>query len=134
MRSVDLLNKVVRKATNQISDKLGWPFAWSVWVAARYLIALRYTTGNNELQTTDTLALFVGFLDRMGRIWQISATYARLLRQTISELSQGTIPEQASVLELMADMRASISFHPGLVGRIPATSPRNSWIGALPHA
>lgn len=107
MRSVDLLNRVVRKATNQISDKLGWPFAWSVWIAARCLVAFRFTAGSSEPQTTDTLALFVGFLDRMGRFWQISSTYARLLRQAISELSQGTIPEQASVLGLMADMRAA---------------------------
>ncbi|KAH6871486.1 hypothetical protein B0T10DRAFT_500499, partial [Thelonectria olida] len=105
-RSVEAMAQIVAKATGHVSDKLGWPFAWSIWVAARYLIIQRYKAVQDKQQTSATLLLFSGFLVKMGRFWQISLTYARLLHQAISDLEAGI---EGSVLQLMTDLRVPTS-------------------------
>ncbi|KAH7249623.1 hypothetical protein MRS44_007083 [Fusarium solani] len=109
LRSLEVLSRITTTATDHVSDKLGWPFAWSIWIAARFLIARRCITGENESTSVARLSLFSGLLSSIGRFWQISATYARLLRQAISELDTGAVPGQGTILQLMADLRVTTS-------------------------
>ncbi|KAM5353549.1 hypothetical protein ACJ41O_000199 [Fusarium nematophilum] len=109
LRSSEVLVQIVTKAAGQVGDKLGWPFAWSIWVAARFLVARRCVTGENEPATVASLSLFSRFLGSIGRFWQISSTYAQLLRQAISELDTGAVPGQRTILQLMADLRVATS-------------------------
>lgn len=109
LHSVRDLSQIVTKVAGQTVDKLGWPFAWSVWVAARFLVARRYFTGEIEPELMANVSLFTTFLSTMGRFWQISASYARMLRRATSDLDTGTESGSDSILQLMADLRIPTS-------------------------
>ncbi|KAF5637401.1 positive regulator of purine utilization [Fusarium sp. NRRL 25303] len=109
LNSVQALAQIITKVADQTVDKLGWPFAWSVWVAARFLTAQRYFTGETDTETIAKVSLFTTFLSTMGRFWQISASYARMLRRATSDLDAGTEPGQGTILQLMADLRVPTS-------------------------
>lgn len=109
LRSIESLAQLITKSAAQVSDKLGWPFAWSVWVAARYVTIHRYTTGKFEPQMRTWFFLFLNLLDKMGAIWQISRKYTRLLNQAISELDKGIPTGQCGIIQPMTDLRFSTS-------------------------
>ncbi|RGP75987.1 positive regulator of purine utilization [Fusarium sporotrichioides] len=104
-----ILAEIVTKAGMQIVDKLGWPFAWSVWVAARFLISWRYNSGRDESDISERVSIFCDLLDRMSRYSQISSMYSRLLRQSLSEIETGGIVGQNTVLYLVSDWRVPTS-------------------------
>ncbi|KAM0245800.1 hypothetical protein ACHAP5_005119 [Fusarium lateritium] len=103
LRSSQAIAEIVTEAAVQVVDKLGWPFAWCVWVAARLLISWRYTTGQNEPETSLKISIFSDFLGQMSRFSQISSTYARLLRQALSEAETGDDGGQSTILPLVSD-------------------------------
>ncbi|KAL6912442.1 hypothetical protein FSST1_010202 [Fusarium sambucinum] len=114
LSSSRIVAEIMAKAGLQAVDKLGWPFSWSVWVAARFLISRRYNTGHDEPEIRDRISVFSQFLDRMSRFSQISSTYARLLHQSLAEIETGSIEggttmRQSTVLHLVADWRVPTS-------------------------
>ena len=90
-----------------VVDKLGWPFAWSVWVAARFFISRRYTMGESDPETSTIVSVFSDFLGRMSRFSQISSTYARLLGQALSEVETCDAGGQSTILHLISDWRVA---------------------------
>ncbi|XEV04846.1 hypothetical protein FSHL1_010133 [Fusarium sambucinum] len=114
LSSSRIVAEIIAKAGLQAVDKLGWPFSWSAWVAARFLISQRYNTGHDEPEIRDRISVFSQFLDRMSRFSQISSTYARLLHQSLSEIETGGIEggattRQNTVLHLVTDWRVPTS-------------------------
>ncbi|QPC69206.1 hypothetical protein HYE67_011437 [Fusarium culmorum] len=89
LRSSRALADIVTYAAVHVVDKLGWPVAWSVWVAARFLISRRYTLDTSDTETSTKITVFSDFLGRMSRFSQISSTYARLLSQALFEVESG---------------------------------------------
>ncbi|KAJ4113860.1 hypothetical protein NW768_011390 [Fusarium equiseti] len=109
LRSSKALAEIVTRAATHVVDNLGWPFAWSVWVAARFLISRRYTMGSSDPETSANISAFSDFLGRMSRFSQISSTYARLLGQALSEIETCDTSGQNNILHLISDWRVTTS-------------------------
>lgn len=91
-----------------IGDRLGWPFAWSIWVTARYLLVAELNGAEAPQDRFDVL-LFT--LKQMSQYWQISGKYWRLLNQAVGDRSSGGRSANGGkrVLDLLADLRVSTS-------------------------
>lgn len=99
---------------DKLADRLGWPFAWSVWVAARYSLVAELHRA--EAAGPGYFDALLGSLDRTSRYWQIAGKYRRLLKQAAEELrSGGSSPEgrgqghRLGVLGLLTDLRVPTS-------------------------
>jgi hypothetical protein len=97
--------------TDQTTDKLGWPAAWSAWVAARYLLV--EASYGAELKT-DLYHILSQFVESMSSHWQIVAKYRRLLQRTVSELASSDqtaahVQQGTTVLLAMRDFRIPAS-------------------------
>lgn len=90
-------------------DKLGPPFAFSLWVSARLLLvhgsAIAHTLSPD-------IYLFVDTLAQMGRYWKIAERYSTILKRVLDEYGEyeqtgGTEGERAtpSTVKILADMR-----------------------------
>lgn len=88
--SVESLLDLVSALNNDIYDKLGWPFAWSVWIAMRYILVRNCRERLHEMETFYTL---LRCLECLGKYWQIGAKYWRLLKQTAGEFEAQQAPE-----------------------------------------
>ena len=66
-------------------NKLGPPFAFSIWVAARVLLVHAATIAH---EIDPKLKLFVDTLREMGAYWNVANTYASLLQRVQDELSE----------------------------------------------
>ncbi|KAG7285776.1 hypothetical protein NEMBOFW57_008070 [Staphylotrichum longicolle] len=95
-------------ATDDIGDRLGWPFAWSLWVAARYLLVAELNGAETSRHHFDAL---LGSLKQMSQYWQISGKYWRLLNQAVGDLhnARRDANDRNGVLGLLADLRVSTS-------------------------
>lgn len=109
LQSVDELSQLITRMASHIPEKLGWPFAWAVWLGARFLIIQRCAQQYSEPRTSSTLTLFVNFVGKMGQYWKISRVYCWLLKQAIEELDFGNSQRPTSVISLLADPRVSTS-------------------------
>lgn len=104
MRSVFILSDMASSVDGVMDDQLGWPFTWSVWTAARYLLATASQEGSMLPRQFESLTLS---LQRMGRFWQISKKYWKLLRRAEVALSTQRSTDEAdpsSILSLVADL------------------------------
>ncbi|KAJ5475370.1 hypothetical protein N7539_008436 [Penicillium diatomitis] len=109
LRSICLLSEIVSGDTEKDFDKLGWPFAWSVWVGARYLLALEAREMNPH---SSKLATLLDALQSLSRYWQISGKYFRLLKQGIKEVHTGdctNTPNKQGILPSLVDFRIATS-------------------------
>lgn len=109
LHSINVLSRLVSEVAISFTENLGWPFAWATFIAARFLIAQTYKTGQTEPRTATTLATFSSFLLKMGQYWQISLRYSQLIRQAISDLDPNIPRRPSSIASLMADLRVSTS-------------------------
>ncbi|KAI6763187.1 hypothetical protein HG531_013084 [Fusarium graminearum] len=107
LRSSRALADIVTYAAVHVVDKLGWPVAWSVWVAARFLISRRYTLDTSDTGASTKITVFSDFLGRMSRFSQISSTYVRLLSQALSEVESGDDGGQSTIIHLISDWRVT---------------------------
>ncbi|KAM0269442.1 hypothetical protein ACHAQH_009731 [Verticillium albo-atrum] len=105
LRSVECLVGTVSTYTQSYADKLGWPFAWCVWTAARFLLAACHA---GESVALDHVAKLLHSLDLLGRYWQISGHYARVLRLAQSELESLAV---AAGTQPSGFLRAVVSWH-----------------------
>ncbi|KAI1633327.1 fungal-specific transcription factor [Biscogniauxia mediterranea] len=123
---------------NGMLNKLGPPFAFTLWVAARLLLVHGSTV---EHKLAPQIAFLVDTLREMGRYWPVAARYCQLLQRVLDEHSDseravGQTGERVtpSSVKILADMRRTafdldflISRQPrhlaGAPSRIPSVTP-----------
>jgi hypothetical protein len=90
--------------------KLGPPFAFSLWVAARVLLVHGSTIDH---QVNPSINLLVSTLREMGRYWEVGSRYGNLLSRVLHEYqdsqqapagANGERPTPSTV-KILADMR-----------------------------
>jgi hypothetical protein len=108
LEAIKCLVGIVRSNTVTIGDQLGWPFAWSLWTASRYLTTCEYY--NTPYASEDLITLTNG-VRVMGKQWQIASKYWILLDRAMKDLKQTRNSEQPSskVLRNMVDLSISTS-------------------------
>lgn len=104
--SVSAIVQLCNQAVGSMGDQLGWPFAWSIWVAARYLLVSAARQSSSLQAGFYTL---VKALNRMGRYWQISKKYWRLLCRAEESLRQGGDAPSSRLLAAVMDLSVSTS-------------------------
>ncbi|KAL9074160.1 MAG: hypothetical protein Q9157_004489 [Trypethelium eluteriae] len=110
--------------SNALLPKLGPPFAFSVWVAARLLLVHGSTI---EHQVNSSIHLFVDTLRDMGGFWHVAERYAALLQRVLEEYreSESGPPgangerETPSTVRILADMRRCAYDLDWLISRQP---------------
>ncbi|GAP85745.1 putative fungal specific transcription factor [Rosellinia necatrix] len=123
---------------NGMLTKLGPPFAFTLWVAARLLLVHGSTV---EHKLAPQIAFLVDTLREMGRYWPVAARYCKLLQRVLDEHSDseravGQTGERItpSSVKILADMRRTafdldflISRQPrhlaGVPSRLPSVTP-----------
>jgi hypothetical protein len=121
---------------NGMLPKLGPPFAFTLWVAARLLLVHGSTI---EHKLSPQIQLFVDTLREMGRYWAVAERYTTILQRVLdehrdSEQSVGANGERVtpSSVKILADMRRCaydldflISRQPRHIGisRMPSVTP-----------
>ncbi|TVY45600.1 Depudecin biosynthesis cluster-specific transcription activator [Lachnellula occidentalis] len=122
---------------NGMLPKLGPPFAFTLWVAARLLLVHGSTI---EHKLSPQIQFFVDSLREMGRYWLVAERYTLILQRVLdehrdSERSAGANGERVtpSSVKILADMRRcayDLDFlmsrqpkHVGMVPRMPSVTP-----------
>ncbi|KAF2770237.1 hypothetical protein EJ03DRAFT_270728 [Teratosphaeria nubilosa] len=116
------LNTYVRN--NHMLDKLGPPFAFSLWVAARLLLVHGSTI---DRQVNSAVNQLVETLRELGYYWKVAERYATLLSRVLEEYSEserGPAPangvrETPSTVRILADMRRNAFDLDFLISRQP---------------
>ncbi|KAL2010058.1 hypothetical protein VTN00DRAFT_5865 [Thermoascus crustaceus] len=90
-------------------DKLGPPFAFTLWVSARLLLVHGSTIAHT---VSPDILFFVDTLTRMGKYWKVAERYSTILRRVLDEYkeyeqSAGINGERMtpSSVKILADMR-----------------------------
>ena len=91
-------------------NKLGPPFAFSLWVAARVLLVHGSTIDH---QVNPTIVQLVEALREMGFYWKVAERYATLLQRVLDEYQESErapvgatgMRETPSTVRILADMR-----------------------------
>ena len=90
-------------------DKLGPPFAFTLWVSARLLLVHGSTIAHT---VSPDFLFFVNTLAQMGKIWKVAERYSTILRRVLDEYGEyeqsiGTMGERVtpSTVKILADMR-----------------------------
>ena len=122
---------------NGMLPKLGPPFAFTLWVAARLLLVHGSTI---EHKLSPQIQFFVDTLREMGQYWLVAERYTAILQRVLdehrdSERSAGANGERVtpSSVKILADMRRcayDLDFlisrqpkHVGMVSRMPSVTP-----------
>lgn len=117
--------------------KLGPPFAFTLWVAARLLLVHGSTI---EHKLSPQIQFLVDTLQEMGRYWLVAERYTTILQRVLdehrdSERSAETSGERVtpSSVKILADMRRTaydLDFlisrqpkHIGMISRMPSITP-----------
>ncbi|EOA91374.1 uncharacterized protein SETTUDRAFT_113089 [Exserohilum turcica Et28A] len=112
---------------NGLLSKLGPPFAFSLWVAARVLLVHGSTIDHRVDQSIN---LLVSTLREMGQYWEVGTRYASLLSRVLSEYQEsqqaptGANGERVtpSTVKILADMRRCAYDLDFLISRQPKLS------------
>ncbi|CZR53037.1 related to Zn(II)2Cys6 transcriptional activator [Phialocephala subalpina] len=122
---------------NGMLPKLGPPFAFTLWVAARLLLVHGSTI---EHKLSPQIQFFVDTLREMGRYWLVAERYTAILQRVLdehrdSEKSASANGERVTPnsVKILADMRRcayDLDFlisrqpkHVGMVSRLPSVTP-----------
>ncbi|KAJ5902292.1 hypothetical protein N7495_002820 [Penicillium taxi] len=110
-----------------ILDKLGPPFAFTLWVSARLLLVHGSTIAHT---VSPDILFFVDTLSRMGQHWKVAERYSDILQRVLDEYGeyqqsaatdgQRTTP---STVKILADMRRCAFDLDFLISRQPRESP-----------
>ena len=104
---------------NGLLKKLGPPFAFTLWVAARLLLVHGSTV---ERKLSPQISFFVETLREMGRYWPVAARYCELLSRVLDEhrdserQGDGATP---SSVKILSDMRRTAFDLDFLISRQP---------------
>ncbi|KAF2476045.1 uncharacterized protein BDR25DRAFT_278813 [Lindgomyces ingoldianus] len=111
---------------NNLLTKLGPPFAFSLWVAARVLLVHGSTIDHRVDQSIN---LLVSTLREIGQYWEVGTRYANLLSRVLHEYQEsqrapaGVNGERVtpSTVKILADMRRCAFDLDFLISRQPKT-------------
>lgn len=93
-----MIFELTRYAMDQkMVDKLGPPFAFTLWVAARVLLV----QGLHDGSIDPNIRYLIKILSEMGRNWGIARKYGELLEHVYSEY----LHHAGYSIHIMADMR-----------------------------
>ncbi|EON67084.1 hypothetical protein W97_06337 [Coniosporium apollinis CBS 100218] len=105
---------------NGMLTKLGPPFAFSLWVAARVLLVHGSTIDHH---VNPTINILVDTLREMGVYWQVAERYAFLLQRVLDEYSESQASNgdrvTPSTVKILADMRRCAFDLDFLISRLP---------------
>lgn len=135
--AVDNILSVTRFVVeNNILDKLGPPFAFTLWVSARLLLVHGSTIAHT---VSPDIIFFVDTLARMGQHWKVAERYSNILQRVLDEYgeyqqSAATDGERStpSTVKILADMRRCAFDLDFLISRQPRESPASTNNGANP--
>lgn len=124
MESITALCACIRE--NGLLTKLGPPFAFSLWVAARVLLVHGSTIDHRVDQSIN---LLVNTLQELGHYWEVGTRYASLLSRVLHEYQEsqrtpaGVNGERVtpSTVKILADMRRCAFDLDFLISRQPKT-------------
>ncbi|KAL1855557.1 hypothetical protein Plec18170_004278 [Paecilomyces lecythidis] len=112
---------------NNMLDKLGPPFAFSLWVSARLLLVHGSTIAHT---VSPDIVFFVDTLSRMGKYWKVAERYSTILQRVLDEYGEyqrsaetDTDRSTPSSVKILADMRRCAFDLDFLISRQPRTSP-----------
>ncbi|KXX74635.1 hypothetical protein MMYC01_208519 [Madurella mycetomatis] len=108
---------------NGLLVKLGPPFAFTLWVAARVLLVHGSTV---ERKLSPQISSFVDTLREMGRYWPVAARYCSLLSRVLDEHRDSERQgggETPSSVKILADMRRTAFDLDFLISRAPRHVP-----------
>jgi hypothetical protein len=126
--AVDNILSVTRSVVeNNMLDKLGPPFAFTLWVSARLLLVHGSTIAHT---VSPDILFFVDTLAHMGGHWKVAERYSNILQRVLDEYgeyqqSAATDNERStpSTVKILADMRRCAFDLDFLISRQPRESP-----------
>ncbi|KAL2857840.1 putative C6 transcription factor [Aspergillus pseudoustus] len=129
--AVDNILSVTRfVVNNQILDKLGPPFAFTLWVSARLLLVHGSTIAHT---VSPDITFIVDTLSRMGKYWKVAERYSSILQRVLDEYGEyqqsGAVDGDRSTpssVKILADMRRCAFDLDFLISRQPRSSPSSS--------
>lgn len=108
-------------------DKLGPPFAFTLWVSARLLLVHGSTIAHT---VSPDILFFVDTLARMGHHWKVAERYSNILQRVLDEYGEyqqsGAVDGERSTpstVKILADMRRCAFDLDFLISRQPRESP-----------
>ncbi|KAL2860871.1 putative C6 transcription factor [Aspergillus lucknowensis] len=129
--AVDSILSVTRfVVNNQILDKLGPPFAFTLWVSARLLLVHGSTIAHT---VSPDIMFLVDTLSQMGKYWKVAERYSSILQRVLDEYGEYQQSGAAdgdrstpSSVKILADMRRCAFDLDFLISRQPRSSPSGS--------
>ncbi|KAH8432624.1 putative C6 transcription factor [Aspergillus melleus] len=129
--AVDNILSVTRFVVdNNMLDKLGPPFAFTLWVSARLLLVHGSTIAHT---VSPDIIFFVDTLARMGKYWKVAERYSCILQRVLDEYGEyqqsGADDSERvtpSTVKILADMRRCAFDLDFLISRQPRSSPAGS--------
>lgn len=122
--------------TNNLLDKFGPPFAFTLWVSARLLLVHGSTITHT---VSPDFILFVDTLAQMGTHWKVAERYSSILQRVLDEYGEyqqsGALATEVgleqqrstpSTVKILADMRRCAFDLDFLISRQPRSSPISS--------
>ncbi|CAL5868456.1 uncharacterized protein PFLUO_LOCUS2682 [Penicillium psychrofluorescens] len=136
--AVDNILSVTRFVVeHNMLDKLGPPFAFTLWVSARLLLVHGSTIAHT---VSPDILFFVDALARMGKFWKVAERYSTILQRVLDEY--GEYQQSAAMMDgerstpstvkILADMRRCAFDLDFLISRQPRESPMAAG-GGEPH-
>ncbi|PGH02088.1 hypothetical protein AJ79_07725 [Helicocarpus griseus UAMH5409] len=111
---------------NNVLDKLGPPFAFTLWVSARLFLVHGSTIAHT---VSPEINFIVDTLRRMGKYWKVAERYSTLLQRVLDEYAEyeqsvGTAGERVtpSSVKILSDMRRCAFDLDFLISRQPRNS------------
>lgn len=121
---------------NNILDKLGPPFAFTLWVSARLLLVHGSTIAHT---VNSDIVFIVDTLSQMGKYWKVAERYSTILQRVLDEYGEyqqsGAVDGDRSTpssVKILADMRRCAFDLDFLISRQPRSSPTASQLEAAP--
>ncbi|OQE07173.1 hypothetical protein PENVUL_c014G05976 [Penicillium vulpinum] len=114
-------------------DKMGPPFAFTLWVSARLLLVHGSTIAHT---VSPDIIFFVDTLFQLGKYWKVAERYSSILQRVLDEYNeyQQSIAVDGerstpSTVKILADMRRCAFDLDFLISRQPRESPADNGIG-----
>ncbi|PKY01254.1 C6 transcription factor [Aspergillus campestris IBT 28561] len=125
--AVDNILSVTRFVVdNNMLDKLGPPFAFTLWVSARLLLVHGSTIAHT---VNPNITFFVDTLAHMGKHWKVAERYSSILQRVLDEYGEyqqssadDTERTTPSTVKILADMRRCAFDLDFLISRQPRSS------------
>ena len=115
---------------NKLLDKLGPPFAFTLWVSARLLLVHGSTIAHT---VNPDFIFFVDTLAQMGTHWKVAERYSTILQRVLDEYGEyqqsGETEQERttpSTVKILADMRRCAFDLDFLISRQPRSSPAST--------